>query len=282
VSTARRCSELSELAGEPIAGTGTTAQQWLLVEMSGTWSRDVGEGEGLPDGARRAALAWLGRTPSSRLLFIRRPGTPRAQAPVAFVVHADETSRAVRKLGLADLDEGTDLDEAGFEVGDPLVLVCGHGTRDTCCAQRGTAVYTALSVGTAGDHVWISSHQGGHRFAANVLVLPSGIHFGRLSAADAPGVVEDALGGRIDLGHFRGRTSYDAPTQAAEIAIRLASGLDGLDDLELVETEGDRVRFRDRSGREHGATVDQRVGPVVPASCGVDPEPQLGFTASVV
>jgi hypothetical protein len=280
MSTPARCSELSELADEPLGATATTARRWLLVEVSGTWARDVGDGEGLPPAVRRAAQAWLERTPSSRLLFIRRPGKTRGAA--AFVVHAGETSRAARRLELSDFDDRADLDEAGVEFTDQLVLVCGHGTRDTCCAQRGTAVYAALAEIPEEDNVWISSHQGGHRFAGNVLVLPSGIQLGRLSAATAPEVAARALAGRIDLRHFRGRTAYDAPAQAADIAIRLEHGLDGLDDLELVGAEGARVRFRDRSGREHDAIVEQRVGPIVPASCGADPEPQLGFTARVV
>jgi hypothetical protein len=282
MSVPGRCSDLSALAGEPIGGTATTAERWLLVEVSGTWPRDVASGEGLPDQTMRLVREWLERTPSSRLMFIRRPGRGRSDG-VAFLVHAGEASRTVHRTVLSDLAEEKDLDDGGDGFDDaPLVLVCGHGTRDACCAQRGTAVYAALVAALGPDRVWISSHQGGHRFAANVLVLPSGIQLGRLSPAAAPGVVAWALDGRIDLGHFRGRTAYAAPVQAADIAIREHHGLDGLDDLELVGAEADRVSFRDQSGREHVATVESRVGPVVPASCGADPEPQHGFTGRVV
>jgi hypothetical protein len=163
-----------------------------------------------------------------------------------------------------------------------LVLVCGHGTRDACCAQRGTAVYSALAQSLDPDLVWISSHQGGHRFAANILVLPHGIQLGRVSVADAPDVVGRALAGRIDLEHLRGRTAYAPAVQAADIAVREANALHDLDDLRLAGVEDGRVRFRDRSGREHVAIVEERVGAVVPASCGATPEPQLGFTVRVV
>ena len=91
----------------------------------------------------------------------------------------------------------------------PLVLVCGHGTRDACCALRGTAVYAALApITSATDELWISSHQGGHRFAANVLVLPAGIQLGRVTPESAPHVVARALAGRIELEHYRGRIAY--------------------------------------------------------------------------
>jgi hypothetical protein len=128
----------------------------------------------------------------------------------------------------------------------------------------------------------MSSHQGGHRFAANVLVLPLGVQLGRVSPATARATVERTLTGMLDLEHLRGRTAYPASVQAAEIAIRAAAGLDGIDELRLTDMDGDQVRFRDSSGHEHAAVVEQRRGPSVPASCGADPEPQLVVTARVL
>lgn len=116
----------------------------------------------------------------------------------------------------------------------------------------------------------------------NVLVLPVGIQLGRLGPDNAPVVVQRVLGGRIELGHYRGRTFYDAPVQAAEHAIREATGLDGLDDLRLAAVEDSLVRFHDRDGNTHEATVDEVPGPLVPASCGVAPEPRTIFRARVV
>jgi hypothetical protein len=282
VSVPTRCAELSEHAGEALGATATTTRSWLLVEVPGTWPRDVADGESLPETARGAVQAWLGRTPSSRLLLIRRPGGEGGGGGLAFVVHAGETSPSVRRLAFAELGDLVGSDATGEITTAPLVLVCGHGTRDACCALRGTVVYAALATQLDSGEVWISSHQGGHRFAANVLVLPAGIQLGRVRAAEAPDVVARALAGRIDLEHFRGRATHPPNVQAAEIAVRRASGLDGLDDVQLVETDGATVRFRDSSGREHVALVEQRAGPLVPASCGAAPEPQVEFTARLV
>jgi hypothetical protein len=282
VSTPVRCAELSELAGEPLDATASTTQSWLLVEVPATWSRDVSDGDGLPEAARRSVRAWLERAPSSRLLFIRRPGRSRDGGELAFVVHAAGSQSRVRRLELAQLDD-LDLDESGTDLtGSQLVLVCGHGTRDPCCALRGTAVYGALASSLGPEQVWISSHQGGHRFAANVLVLPSGVQLGRISVAEAAAVVAEALAGRIELDHFRGCAVYSPDVQAADIAVRRAFGLGGIDDLHLVEVDGNTVRFRDVTGREHVAIAERRSGPVVPASCGADPEPQVTFSARVV
>ena len=142
-----------------------------------------------------------------------------------------------------------DLATGGVAVDSQLVLVCGHGTRDSCCALRGSAVFGALGGHVPSDDLWLSSHQGGHRFAANVLVLPRGIQLGRLSADNAVEVVSAALDGRIALAHYRGRTAYPAREQAAEHAIREARQLVRTGDLELVEDDGTSVRFVDADRR---------------------------------
>jgi hypothetical protein len=282
VSTPARCADLSELAGEPLGATATTAENWLLVEVPGTWQRDVGGGAGLPDAARDAARAWLEAKPSSRLLFARRPGRTRTGTSLAFVVRAGELEAEVRRFELGSPAALADVDlvHGGEPTSAPLVLVCGHGTRDACCALRGTAVYGALANELAEDQLWLSSHQGGHRFAANVLVLPAGIHLGRVMPAESAAVVGRALSGRIDLTRYRGRSAYPARVQAAELALRTVLELDAIGDLALVD-DGETVRFRTTDGREHAATVEERVGPSVPASCGAAPEPQAGFSVRV-
>jgi hypothetical protein len=272
------CSELSAAAGEELHATAITAERWLLVEVPGPWPRDVGSGSPLPDGARGAVQAWLERTPGSRLQLVRRPGRSEHGVRV-FVVTAGEHGGEVRRLRLdrvADLAE-IDLAAGGDLLGGPLVLVCGHGTRDRCCALRGTAVFDALAGRLGDEELWISSHLGGHRFAANVLVLPAGILLGRVEPAAAPFLVARSLECRIPLEHYRGRTCYPAAVQAAESAVRRVAELDGVGDLELLESEGQAVRFRSLDGREWTAEVEETLGPAVAASCGDDAAPQRAF-----
>jgi hypothetical protein len=283
VSARERCSDLSRAAGEPLAATAPTADCWLLVEVPGNWARDVAAAPGLPAKAQEAVTAWLARTPRSRLHFVRRPGRDAARL-VAFVVRAEEAESEVRRFELAAHDDLASLDfERDGEVVDAqLVLVCGHGTRDACCALRGTAVHGALAGLVGEGELWLSSHQGGHRFAANVLVLPAGIQLGRVDPRDAVALTSHALEGRIELGHYRGRTCYAPPVQAAEHALRQALRLEGVMDLRLASVEGDLVRFRDGHGVEHGASVVVTTGPVVPASCGAEAEAQRVLVAHVI
>jgi hypothetical protein len=94
--------------------------------------------------------------------------------------------------------------------------------------------------------------------------------------------MDGVRGGGIALDHYRGRTYYEALVQAAEHAIREATGLDAFDDLQLAAVDGSLVRFRDRDGTPYDAAVEQAEGPVVPSSCGAPPEPQKVYRARVI
>ena len=136
-------------------------------------------------------------------------------------------------------------------------LVCTNGARDPCCAIRGPAVAQALERVRPGQ-VYECSHLGGHRFAANVLVLPDGLCFGRLDARSAPALADELDAGRLPLEHLRGRTTYEPEQQAAEILIRRRLELAGIDDLALV----DGTTFELRDGRRVTARLNaERLSP---------------------
>jgi hypothetical protein len=278
-----RCCELSEQAGETLAGTAVTAETWLVVEVPGPWPRDVSMEGTLPAAAQAAVTSWLAETPRSRLQFVRRRARSSPGLRV-FVVTAEETRRGIRALVLDRHDDlsGLDLDAAGETFAGPLVLVCGHGSRDQCCALRATGVFAELDGALGEDELWISSHQGGHRFAANVLVLPAALQFGRVEPAEASRLVADALGGLIDLDRYRGRTCYESPVMAAEHAVRRAAGIVALDDLRLDESKDGLVSFRGTDGTAWRAVVEETSGPAVPASCGAEAEPQRSFSVRVL
>jgi hypothetical protein len=278
-----RCSDLSLAAGEALAATASTTARWLLVEAPGPWPRDVSTPGPLPQEVHAALEQWISVTPRSRVLFVRRPGSARSR-PQVFAVRSDEAAKEVRRIGVKRLEDlaDADLDSAGERVHASLVLVCGHGSRDRCCALRGTVVFDALRRELPRDGLWISSHQGGHRFAGNVLVLPAGIQLGRVDASAAASVTADALSGRIDLAHYRGRTYYDGRVQAAEHAVREATGLLGGDDLSLASVDGSVVRLRERDGSVHAVAVEEAEGPTVPASCGAPPEAQGAFSVRLL
>jgi hypothetical protein len=137
-------------------------------------------------------------------------------------------------------------------------LVCTNGARDPCCAIRGPAVAGALAHARPG-RVYECSHLGGHRFAANLLVLPDGLCFGRLDVRSALALVEELEAGRLPLEHLRGRSTLAPEQQAAEILVRRKLGMTGLDDLAVGEgTTFTLADGRHGRARLHAETLEPR------------------------
>ncbi len=160
-------------------------------------------------------------------------------------------------MGTVSLDrieeaDALDARERGVfrTVNGPLVLVCTHGRRDPCCAERGRPLANATAAVFPAE-TWESTHVGGDRFAANMVVFPHGLYFGHLEAVRGPEVVETYRDGRIVLERFRGRCAVPMPAQAAEHHVRSLLGLDGIDDV---------IPFRTVAGSDE-VVVSLRVSP---------------------
>jgi hypothetical protein len=149
---------------------------------------------------------------------------------------------------------------------DPLWLVCTNGKRDACCAKDGLPVARALAARLPG-RVWECSHLGGHRFAANVLLLPAGLCFGRLRAEDVDNLVDLVARGELPLHLLRGRTVLAPVAQAAEIAARIE-----LDERTLAPLT---VTAADGALRVAGLRIELAEEPLAarPISCDAEPEP---------
>ena len=235
------CSDGSLVAGEQLAGSAPHAVAWVALEQSGPWGPKALTDSHLDKTLGRAveAQAAAHRTRPS---LIRRPGR-----------HADphaHTATDPRRLLLAHthpanswLLEGTidhpeqvlRLDWAALERGDleavrrtlpqlvptrrPQLLVCTNGTRDVCCATKGRPV--ALGVAELLPHlVWEVTHTSGHRFAPTTVLLPAGTLHGRLDVAAAADLLDAAARGETVLEGSRGRSTWPAAAQVAELAVR--------------------------------------------------------------
>ena len=242
-----RCAAASVLRDEQAGGSASTVRAFLLVEHPGPWGTDALRDARLPDGLGerlRAASAETG----VRVLLVRRPGARRGgDGPARVFAAYAHPDRPVLEAGtVPDLRELLDLDLAGLRAGrgsglpDPapdasLFCVCTHGRHDACCAERGRPVAAALAQAHP-EETWEVSHIGGDRFAANLLVLPHGLYYGRLDPVSALAVAGSHLAGELDLDHLRGRSGLAMPVQAAEISLR----------RDLAETRGDALRLLTR------------------------------------
>ncbi|HWJ82298.1 MAG TPA: sucrase ferredoxin [Nocardioides sp.] len=261
-----RCAVASLARAEPAAGSATHVRTWLLLEHSGPWGNDALLDARLPEGLG-PQLKQLAQDHRAKVLLARRARAGRdPQRLTVFAAHTDPARPRVERGTVADLREVLDLDLAGFRAGgstglDPhdgtLFCVCTNGRHDACCAEFGRPVAMALDEAFP-EQAWEVSHVGGDRFAANMVVLPEGLYYGRLDPASGRAVAEAHLSGRLDLDHLRGRSSYPMAVQAGEIRLRRDLGLLAIADLALLRTrrDGDVVVATWAAG---GATYDVAV-----------------------
>jgi hypothetical protein len=252
-------------AAEPMAGTADAVDVWLLLEYRPTWRARALEDNELATSVRdwlaaaQARLADGGRR--ARLQFIRQPENDRGG--ITFVVADSAGCRRHDVASYASL-AGVDLAGDGEPVTSPLYFVCTNAARDRCCGRFGLPLYAALRE-RVGDRVWQTTHVGGHRFAPNVLVLPSGRLYGRVRPADLDGFTDTVERSALGARWLRGTSFAAAAVQAAE------AFLGERDDVprcgvrtESIRPDRVRVTFAD------GASVDVELGAPTPslASCG--------------
>ena len=172
-----------------MAGTASTVRAFLLLENAGPWGENALRDARLPDGlgdelTARAAAAGV------RVLLIRRPGRRppatgsglRGVRPPRGALAGDDRARRHPRGARPRRRGAGRRTVAGLTPHpDPVFAVCTHGRHDTCCAERGRPVAAALAAAHP-ELTWEVSHIGGDRFAANALVLPHGLYYGRLDA----------------------------------------------------------------------------------------------------
>lgn len=277
------CSEVSTAASEPLGATASYALHWIIVEYAGYWPHDPLDATVFAGSLREHLADNLRRLPHSKLLLVRRPGRARRERVRLFYGATPErgvrfrTLRLERHPDLLELDLAAALlDDApapGEQLDHPLLLVCTHGKRDRCCARYGQALCAALHRRAPPGWVWQASHVGGDRFAGNLVCLPEGLYFGRAGRADVDELLAAYLEGRIDLEHYRGRSCYPFPVQAAELEVRRQTGLTGFSDLRVLgRTRIGEDRWRvevlaDVSGDRYEVEVAVELGPEEYLTC---------------
>lgn len=160
-------------------------------------------------------------------------------------------------VDLSPLVDGHAIDGASPRE-EALLLVCTHGRHDACCSIRGNQV-SRVACAEPGLDAWECSHIGGDRFAANVVVFPHGIYYGRVAPDEVLRLADAYRRGSISLDHYRGRCCYTFPVQAAEYFARREAALSGTDDLSLVDSSLDADRLSARFALRSGAVAEVEV-----------------------
>lgn len=287
-----RCSTVAEVLGEPLAGTSATARAWLCVEQPGPWGRDALSASHLDTGLA-AELSALAEGTGVRIVLIRRPGShPDRHRPVprhVYLAHTAPGNTWLERALITDPKELLDLDftrvgagESGLlgpTVTTPLLLVCTNGRRDVCCALLGRPIAAALA-GSHGEAVWECTHIGGHRFAPTAVLLPTGYSYGHLSEAAAGRLL---TGSGVSLAGCRGRSTWSAAGQVAELAVRDLTGERDADALTVDVLEVWLAEVTHVDGRRWQVTMGEReVSAGRKASCTAALTPAIALEALTV
>jgi hypothetical protein len=258
---AARCADAARLRGDPLAASAVRYSRFLLLEVPGPWGTSALAGKHMEAGVA-AELAVAAAAAGTHVLLIRRHGRrpqdgPGGENGLKSWAIADTSAGAERVLwgswsepaDLLALDLSAPLPDAASATGPQrLALVCTNGKRDQCCALRGRPVAGAIAAAADWD-TWECSHLGGHRFAATMMLLPTGDMFGWLDEESALEVTRRFDAGQLALSHYRGRCGQPEHVQAAlhAAAVRLGDSRRG-----VIRVSRVRPLPADGAGGAHG------------------------------
>lgn len=196
------CARVSRENGEDPIGTAQHVSQFLLIEVPLPWPRKVWQANTLPPGLSELLPRLGEEKPGLRPQAIQpddrfsKPGFSHvqlySQAETEFASYHKQayhlpTPDVVHLItALLFQPENLRLFSTYEEDTTNLreILVCTHGSRDSCCATLGYPIYQHLSEvllpQVSNARAWRCSHLGGHRFAATLLDLPGGHLWGHL------------------------------------------------------------------------------------------------------
>jgi hypothetical protein len=239
------CASVSQQVHESLLGTAPTVDLWLLLEYAGSWEADAIAQSALSAQVR----VWIEHAkmvyPYVRTQFIRhrtRPATPFT----CFIGISQESRQALYKFQLESYEDILNLNVPAIAAGhvayepylfnEPLFLVCTHGKHDRCCAKFGLPIYRELD-NIVGENAWQSSHVGGERFAANMICLPYGIYYGRVTLTEIEAIVHATRRQQVYIEKYRGRTCYAGAVQVADALLRNLLGRREIDAFQFIAVQ---------------------------------------------
>ncbi|AQU81537.1 MULTISPECIES: sucrase ferredoxin [unclassified Halomonas] len=218
------CADLSREQDDPLAGSAAHAERNLLISWPRSkWLRSMRHASDM-DGALKQALNAIADS-GRRVNLIQQPSMDKHQHQV-FLMPERRRFQVMRhqlENFLSALQ--TDSSLAAWEqpsLETDLLLCCTHGKKDKCCAKYGYQTYKALAQAVA-DHclpfeVWESSHLGGCRLAASLILLPNVRKYGRVTPAQALPFLQTEANGQRYLPSYRGNSQFTPAQQCAELA----------------------------------------------------------------
>lgn len=279
------CSALAAAADAPLCGTAVPVDIWLLIEYPRPWKPKALEDNDLVEASRKHILALPDKVAELtgkklRVQFIKQASSADVEFPRVMLAAYGELAlvelknySAIAELDIAAIARG-EL-PGGKRVDKSIFLVCTNGQRDVCCARFGLPLFEQMRLDIE-DRVWQTTHIGGHRYAPNLVCLPSGLVYGFVAPDEALDVVTQTDSDQVILSKLRGRASLPEVAQAAEYFARVALERTQNDDVKLIDmTQADtEVSVELALGSKRVRVVLRQFKGAEPvlASCGAEPK----------
>lgn len=219
------CRDICIERSEPLAGAGSAAKRYILLH----WPR----------------AHWrVPRTQSYAMPLVLSDAITTANAAGLHValVDGDDIALSCDSINIAQIEPQKaaalirKLAAGDILTGEPdnriTIVCCTDAKQDPCCARYGFATWKALKAQADPHHFRIlqSTHIGGCRFAASVIVLPQRARYSRLEPNNIADFLKHIKNGKPYLPAYRGNPALDPIAQVADHAALIwaqAKGLNG-------------------------------------------------------
>ncbi len=213
------CSLASTDSGELLQATAANYKCYVLLEYTGPFPEKPTQAA--HDSGLLQRLDQYAKQQKGKLLLIRNEQS-RADHIRIVLVDCQKERYSVQMLFINELPH---FDPKIFESKEirwqtrPFVAVCTNGNKDKCCAKFGFPIYRKF-LEAGGCETWQCSHIGGDRFAANAVVFPYGLYYGRLQVADVEPVLACITKRTIHAPNLRGLSRLSFFHQAVDCHLR--------------------------------------------------------------
>jgi hypothetical protein len=247
------CADASKCAEEDIICSGSNYQTYVLIECCLPWEYDAFNSKSIPQNLRDLVAEVEHSKQNIRFLLITSDTTNKCDENRKVLIYYNNKNQdnknqelfggyEKREFNAASIDKVAGIVKSylagelpdGEIVENQVtrdILICTHGSHDTCCARYGNPFYAQAKalvseLELSGIRLWKSSHFGGHRFAPTAIDLPDGRYYGNLDRPSFQSILTRT--GDIECLNkvYRGWGILPTPIQVLERALMLRYGWD--------------------------------------------------------
>lgn len=211
------CRDLCLSRKEPLAGMGNAAKRYALLPWPrGDWRSPREDSVGMP-----SVLSYAIGVANAEGIHVSLVSEPAGEQRRALTCDGisipfsepEEAAQLLMRLARGEMPDGERDDRI-------TILCCADSKHDACCARHGFATWKALVAAADPQKFRIlqTTHLGGCRFAASIVVLPGRHRYGRIEPQQAAEFLRCLEAGVPFLPGHRGNPALSEVDQVLEHA----------------------------------------------------------------